>query len=87
MYLLCSLNSGAAIKLRDRLGRTPFNVAVESGNEACAELLYQVISDWGESDVLITAVITVDFSERFSISRQRSSNLTQPADRSQGITI
>ena len=33
---------GAAIKLRDRLGRTPFNVAVDSGNEACAQFLHQV---------------------------------------------
>ena len=42
VYLLSYFDSGAAIKLHDRLGRTPYNVAIESGNEACAHFLYQV---------------------------------------------
>ena len=42
LFCLCILRRGAAIKLRDRLGRTAFNVAIESGNEACAHFLYQV---------------------------------------------
>lgn len=37
------LHRGVAIKLRDRLGRTPFDVAIESGNGACANLLHKVL--------------------------------------------
>ncbi|KAK2551847.1 Espin [Acropora cervicornis] len=36
------VRGGVAIKLRDRMGRTPFNVAESSGNEACAQFLEQL---------------------------------------------
>lgn len=41
-YSWLFLPRGVAIKLRDRMGRTPFNVAESSGNEACAQFLEQV---------------------------------------------
>ncbi|XP_068723492.1 uncharacterized protein [Montipora capricornis] len=43
---------GVAIKLRDRLGRTPFNVAVSSGNEACAQFLRQAEANNEEAPYL-----------------------------------
>lgn len=51
---------GAAIKLRDRLGRTPFNVAVDSGNEACAQFLHQVCG-----------IVSTSFAEPPRVSGQR----------------
>ena len=56
MFPLCTLRSGAAIKFRDRLGRTAFNVAIESGNEACAHSLYQVGSYSHKSETLLNYI-------------------------------
>ena len=56
MFPLCTFRSGTAIKLRDRLGRTAFNVAIESGNEACAHFLYQVGSYSHKSETLFNYI-------------------------------
>lgn len=51
-YSWLFLPRGVAIKLRDRMGRTPFNVAESSGNEACAQFLEQVCVSLFSSDAL-----------------------------------